>query len=273
MDNNSNKNFLYCKRTTFIPPRSSAIIQLKPSQSSLSSLPDEVIIAPDELFDSRKLVHSSPLALSKKDFLLTTITNFYDSGITTKKNQIVAKTISQSTSFIISINRFQRKLNYNDPSTKPPSERQHHPPNLDKADMAHFSIPPSERRTYLLEKLQLDKNPLLQIEKRSSKLLEILAKHWNCFDFHGNRIPKCKSDVTHHISTGPSAPIKSKCRPLNPIIAAKVKDKLDDLEKRGVIRKSSSPWASPILIVLKKDNDFRLVADYRRLNKEIIGNA
>ena len=139
--------------------------------------------------------------------------------------------------------------------------------------MAHFNIPTAERRKYLSEKLQLDKNPLLQIENRSSRLLEILVKYWNCFDFYGNRLPKCKSDVIHHISTGASAPIKSKCRPLNPIIAAKVRDKLEDLEKRGIVRKSSSPWASPILIVLKKDNDFRLVADYRKINQEIIGNA
>ena len=45
------------------------------------------------------------------------------------------------------------------------------------------------------------------------------------------------------------------------------------MEYRGIIRNSSSPWASSILVVAKGDNDFRLVADYRRINESIMGNA
>ena len=53
----------------------------------------------------------------------------------------------------------------------------------------------------------------------------------------------------------------------------KVKERIDNLEQRKIIRKSSFPWSSPILVVAKVDNDFRLVADYRRINESIIGNA
>ena len=53
----------------------------------------------------------------------------------------------------------------------------------------------------------------------------------------------------------------------------KGKKRLDDLEQLGINRESSSPWASPILVVDKGDNDFRLVADYRRINESILGNA
>ena len=45
------------------------------------------MIAQDELFESRKLVYSSPIALSKKDFLITTITNPHGSGIIIKKTK------------------------------------------------------------------------------------------------------------------------------------------------------------------------------------------
>lgn len=113
----------------------------------------------------------------------------------------------------------------------------------------------------------------MKIENRKDKLLQLLLKYWDCFDNYGDRLPKANSPIKHHINTGDAAPIKSKCRPLNPIISERVKNKLDELEKRGIIRKSSSPWASPILIILKKDNDFRLVADYRRINQVIEGNA
>ena len=86
----------------------------------------------------------------------------------------------------------------------------------------------------------------------------------------GFQVPK---NVKPYFETGDAAPIKSKCRPLYPIIGEKFKERLDDLEQRGVIQKSSSPWASPILVVGKGDNDFRLVADYRRINELILGNA
>ena len=39
------------------------------------------------------------------------------------------------------------------------------------------------------------------------------------------------------------------------------------MEKQGIIRKSASPWASPVVIVDKKDGDKRICIDYRKLNK------
>lgn len=36
--------------------------------------------------------------------------------------------------------------------------------------------------------------------------------------------------------------------------------------KRGIIRPCTSPWASPIILVKKKDGTDRLVVDFRRLN-------
>ena len=43
-----------------------------------------------------------------------------------------------------------------------------------------------------------------------------------------------------------------------------------DVIKMGVIRESSSPYASPVVVVNKKDNTNRVCVDYRKLNKLIV---
>ncbi|GFO34008.1 Zinc finger protein [Plakobranchus ocellatus] len=46
-----------------------------------------------------------------------------------------------------------------------------------------------------------------------------------------------------------------------------LRDELREMEDLGVIRKSSSPYASPVVVVKTKDGTNRVCIDYRRLNK------
>ena len=46
-----------------------------------------------------------------------------------------------------------------------------------------------------------------------------------------------------------------------------LKKDIADMIKMGVIRESDSPYASPVVVVKKKDNTNRVCLDYRKLNK------
>uniref|UniRef100_A0A8R1E9X5 Reverse transcriptase domain-containing protein n=1 Tax=Caenorhabditis japonica TaxID=281687 RepID=A0A8R1E9X5_CAEJA len=53
----------------------------------------------------------------------------------------------------------------------------------------------------------------------------------------------------------------------------KVRLMLEDMEKRKIIKKCTSPWASPVVLVKKKDGTIRMCVDYRKLNSVIRLNA
>lgn len=71
--------------------------------------------------------------------------------------------------------------------------------------------------------------------------------------------------VAHHIPTI-GAPVNERPRRLSPEKYAATREELNFLLQAGIIRRSCSPWASPIHHVKKKDGSWRQVGDYRGLN-------
>lgn len=75
--------------------------------------------------------------------------------------------------------------------------------------------------------------------------------------------------VTHCIETkGP--PVYSKPRRLSPDKLLVLKKEFGELMRQGIIQPSKSPYASPIHFVRKKNNDWRICGDFRRLNAQTI---
>ena len=74
-----------------------------------------------------------------------------------------------------------------------------------------------------------------------------------------------KHGVFHHIkTTGP--PVFARFRRLAPAKLAAAKQVFAEMEALGICQKASSPWSSPLHIVVKKDGSLRPCGDYRRLN-------
>ena len=72
--------------------------------------------------------------------------------------------------------------------------------------------------------------------------------------------------VEHKIETGNHPPIKQPSRRVPFSVRGEIHKMVGDMLEAGVVQESSSPWASPIVLVKKKDGSLRFCVDYRRLN-------
>ena len=72
--------------------------------------------------------------------------------------------------------------------------------------------------------------------------------------------------VTHSIDTGSATPVKQAARRIPHAMRSIVDAQIEQMVENGIVQPSSSPWASPIVIVRKKDGTYRFCVDYRRLN-------
>jgi hypothetical protein len=69
-----------------------------------------------------------------------------------------------------------------------------------------------------------------------------------------------------------TTPISKRPYRMAVIELAELKKQLNELEYKGYIRPSSSPWGAPVLFVKKKDGSMMLYVDYRSLNEVIVKN-
>lgn len=76
----------------------------------------------------------------------------------------------------------------------------------------------------------------------------------------------CTNLITHDIPLLDSVPVRQRYRRIPPSEYELVKGHIHQLLEAQVIRESSSPYASPIVLVRKKDGSLRLCVDYRQLN-------
>lgn len=87
-------------------------------------------------------------------------------------------------------------------------------------------------------------------------------------NYKPNRI--AETDVKMTIILKDDEPAYQRARRLSPAEKIIVNAQVDEWLEQGIIRPSNSDFASPVVLVKKKDGSHRLCVDYRLLNKKII---
>ena len=105
-----------------------------------------------------------------------------------------------------------------------------------------------------------------------SRITDCLVKFQDTFSKHEFDFG-LTSLIEHEIDVGNSKPIKHPPRRVPVAFATEGENVIKQLEQQGVIRKSSSPWVSPICLVRKRSGKIRPCVDYRRLNAVTIKDA
>ncbi|XP_021846729.2 uncharacterized protein [Spinacia oleracea] len=110
-------------------------------------------------------------------------------------------------------------------------------------------------------------------QQQDSSSLEKLKEQFKDIFADPDELPPHRGVFDHTIPLEPNA------RPVNirpyryPLKQRDVIEQLiQDMLERGVIQNSSSPFASPVVLVGKKDGTWRLCVDYRELNNKTIKN-
>ena len=129
-----------------------------------------------------------------------------------------------------------------------------------------------------MSKAQLDSiqiNPMLNYYERT-QLKELISSNSDCFSFDANIIGRYTGTYPNgqkiHIETGNASPIY--VRPYKHSLTEReiIDNELQKLLKAGIIRRSTSPWGAPIVLVTRKDapDRPRLCVSYVKLNEIIV---
>ena len=98
---------------------------------------------------------------------------------------------------------------------------------------------------------------------------DLLVDSADVFSKNDLDLGKCNI-LKHDIKTMGPQPFKERYRRISPHLYEEVKAHPQEMVEVGAIRRSFSPWASTVVLVMKKDGGLRLCIDLRKLNNRNI---
>ena len=119
------------------------------------------------------------------------------------------------------------------------------------------------RRDQMFAAIDLDQSTLT--EEQCQQLQALLCEYADIFALDSSELGSTDL-VTHTIDTANHPPIDHQARRTPFALHDQIDEMVRKMLVQGVIEPSQSPWASPVVLVKKKDGSYRFCVDYRRLN-------
>uniref|UniRef100_A0AAV1VD68 RNA-directed DNA polymerase n=1 Tax=Peronospora matthiolae TaxID=2874970 RepID=A0AAV1VD68_9STRA len=134
----------------------------------------------------------------------------------------------------------------------------------------HMAVLPEMSATteeVTIEDIQIG-DPDVPLTTDQQRLRSLIWKSRHLLMGKGNALPPAARGAICDIDVGGAAPIAQRARPVAPKYREKLSDLIKGLLAAKIVQPSTSPWASPIVVIIKKNGvDIRLCIDYRRVNQ------
>ena len=118
---------------------------------------------------------------------------------------------------------------------------------------------PEELET-LMSKMETEIAP-----EQKQQIRNLLAEHQQVFALSGQPLGRTQL-IQHEIETGTESPIKQPVRRPPFHLKSAAEEEVKKMLAGDIVEPSNSPWASPVVLVRKKDGTLRYCIDYRKLN-------
>ena len=243
-------------KTTKLPARHMGFVPVDVSDPQESSMLGEVMFLPEkERDESLGVVWAPALVTVREDRpVVVEVRNESNSPVTLRAGTRVGHVESVEGSLVTEVSDMESAdLDVSDP----PCEGVH--VNL----LASITDADLARRAQLCEALRFCELPV-DLDRRDA-VARLVLEFSDVFALTDAELG-VTDRVCHHLDIGRSSPVKQYARRIPYSLRGPVEEAIKDMLERKIIRPSASPWASPVVLVKKKEGSYRFCVDYRRLN-------
>jgi len=250
-------------RTVVLPPQSENQIALRslilpPIGAMMLFEPDEVVMANLQLLILRTVVEPQEGRFTAKVL-----------NVTDKAVQLPARCNVGSAMMVEKILWAQEILGseqckQHNAIQPPQSEERDETIMDDESRSGMLQHPELVLKRYSLDQIDLDQADLSEDQKTVIQLL--VRRNAKAFSQHEFDIGNCDV-IKHTINTGAARPVRQKPYRIPFAKRTFVEQNVEQMLKADIIEPSTSPWASPVVLAMKKDKTLRFCIDLRKVNE------